>query len=42
MRRVAGEWLRAHPGHRGRIRLDLIGILTERGRLEVEHVEAIG
>ncbi len=42
MRRVAGAWLSAHPGCRGHIRLDLIGILTAGDRLEVEHVEAIG
>lgn len=42
MRRVAGQWLREHPEHRGRIRLDLIAILARHGRAEVEHVEAIG
>lgn len=42
MRSVAGEWLRAHPDERGRVRLDVIGILLERGRAEVEHVEAVG
>lgn len=42
MRRVVGQWLREHPEHRGRIRLDLIAILTRPGSPEVEHVEAIG
>lgn len=42
MRRVAGEWLHAHPHARGRIRLDLIGVLRRAGTVEVEHVEAVG
>lgn len=42
MRVVAGQWLAAHRNVRGRIRLDLIAILRERGRLEIEHVEAVG
>lgn len=42
MRRVAGAWLSAHPGHRGRIRLDLIGILAHAGPPVIEHVEAVG
>lgn len=42
MRTVAGRWLHAHPHHRGRIRLDLIGLLLRQGRFEVEHVEGIG
>ena len=27
MRRVAMAWLRAHPGHRGRVRLDVVGVV---------------
>jgi len=42
MRLVAGRWLAAHPHARGRIRLDLIGILRQHDRTEVEHVEAVG
>ena len=42
MRRVAGAWLAANPTHRGRIRLDLLAILTGPGAPEVDHVEAVG
>lgn len=42
MRRVAGAWLASHPGYRGRIRLDVLGILRGVGAPVVEHVEAVG
>ena len=42
MRRVAGAWLDAHPSQRGRIRLDLIGILADSGPPVIEHLEAVG
>lgn len=43
MRRLAGIWLTENPGQRGRIRLDVIGILTTGDKpLEIDHVEAVG
>lgn len=42
MRRVAGQWLHEHPATRGRIRLDLIGVLRRGRGVELEHVEAVG
>lgn len=42
MRRVAGQWLQHHPEIRGRIRLDVLGILLMHGQVHVEHVEAVG
>lgn len=35
LRRLVGLWLAAHPGHRGAIRLDAIGIVARPGRLPV-------
>lgn len=42
MRRVAGQWLQDHPGSRGRIRLDVIGILMSGAGVDLEHVEGVG
>ena len=42
LRRLVGLWLADHPHHRGRIRLDLIGIITGGPAPIVQHVEGIG
>ncbi|HLS02074.1 MAG TPA: YraN family protein [Beutenbergiaceae bacterium] len=42
MRRVAGQWLAAHPNIRGRIRLDVLGLVITKDNVDVDHVEAVG
>jgi putative endonuclease len=43
LRRLGARWLLAHDCHPNDIRIDLVGVLTPRGRpVEVEHVEGVG
>lgn len=43
LRRLAGAWLEAHDVRTGDVRLDVIGILAERGaRPLVEHLRGVG
>lgn len=43
LRRLAGEWLKAHPGvHPGQVRLDVVAVtLGERGPGQVQHVRGV-
>lgn len=43
LRRLAGEWLKAHPGvHPGQVRLDVVAVtLAERGAPQVQHVAGV-
>jgi len=39
LRRLAGAWCEAHPGHRGPIRIDAIAvIMPPRGEVALEHL----
>jgi putative endonuclease len=39
LRRLAGEWCSAHPGERGRIRIDAVAVLAPRGaEASIEHL----
>jgi len=43
LRRLAAQWLEAHPVQPGEIRIDMVGILRPpRGSAVVEHVRGIG
>lgn len=43
LRRLAAAYLRARPGPVGQVRIDVIGVLAERGRPPVvRHVVAVG
>ena len=42
LRRLAGEWCAAHPGHWRQIRIDAIAVLAPRdGAVSVEHLEGV-
>lgn len=42
MRRLAGVWCEAHPGERGRVRLDAVAVLAPReGRPRIEHLVGV-
>jgi putative endonuclease len=43
LRRLAGEWLKAHPGvHPGQVRLDVVAVtLPDRGPAQVQHVAGV-
>jgi putative endonuclease len=39
LRRLAGAWCEAHPGHRGPIRLDAIAVIAPAGgAVTIEHL----
>lgn len=40
LRRLAAAWLRDHP-HRGEVRIDVIGILLDGPRYELEHLVGV-
>ncbi len=43
LRRLAQAYLRQHPGHRGPVRIDVVGVLCEAGQLpRVRHVRGVG
>jgi putative endonuclease len=42
LRRLAGAWCEAHPGHFGRIRIDVIAIIAPtHGLIEIEHLRSV-
>jgi len=42
LRRLAREWCAAHPGERGRIRIDAVGVLAPRGGdVRIEHLVGV-
>lgn len=42
MRRLAVLWLEEHGGHRGPIRIDVVGLLSHPdGRFEIEHLRGV-
>lgn len=43
LRRLVGRWIAAHPGERGRVRLDVIGIVAAPGAApDLVHRRAVG
>lgn len=43
LRRLAARWLGEHQLHPDEVRIDLVGVLLERGRVvEIDHAEGVG
>ena len=42
LRRLAAAWCLAHPGERGRVRIDAVAVIVPRsGEIEVEHLAGV-